>query len=153
MLDIQSAVKLSLIHSTELQQQRENLYLSALDVSLERFGFDTQAVYGWSSFFRTQGRSAPGGTASSLEFSPGPAGRTKLEKLGINGASLVVGIANTVIWNFSGANTQSASTFTQRPAIIPAHDTESPKIPDLDMDTAWRSSTSQSQAIPNSWHG
>lgn len=117
-LDMDRAIQLSLIHSPDLQAQRETLYLSALDVSLERFGFDTQAFYGLSTFFRTQGSGAPGGASSSLELTPGPQ-MTRLERLGINGTNLVVGIANTVIWNFAGSNSQAASTLIDFSLIQP----------------------------------
>lgn len=117
-LDMETAVQLSLIHSPDLQRQRETLYLSALDVSLERFGFDTQSFYGWSTFFRTQGREAPGGASTSIDLTPGPT-QTRLQKLGISGASLAVGIANTVIWNFAGNNTQTASTLIDFSLIQP----------------------------------
>ena len=117
-LDLESAVRMSLLHAPTLQEQNESLYLSALDVSLQRFGFDSQAFYGLSSFFRTQGRSATGGAQSSVNLTPGP-NRTRFEKLGINGANLVVGIANTIVWNFAGANTQTANTVLDFSLIQP----------------------------------
>ncbi len=117
-LNLEKAIQLSLIHSTDWQQQRETLYLSALEVSLERFGFDSQAFFGWNSFFRTQGRLAPGGTRSSVELGPG-SNRTQIERLGTTGANFAVGIANTVIWNFSGADSQTASTLIDFSLIQP----------------------------------
>ena len=41
------AVQIALLHSSDYQRQREQLYLSALDVSSERFQFDTQFLR-WS---------------------------------------------------------------------------------------------------------
>jgi hypothetical protein len=41
-LDAHRAVQLALLHSDAYQRQLETLYLSALDVSFERFRFDTQ---------------------------------------------------------------------------------------------------------------
>ena len=41
-LNADSAVQIALLHSTDYQRQLEQLYLSALDVSSERFRFDTQ---------------------------------------------------------------------------------------------------------------
>ncbi len=117
-LDVDGAVRLSQLHSTTWQEQRETLYLSALDVSLERFGFDTQAFFGFNSFFRTQGRLAPGGSQSSIEITPGP-NRTQLTRLTTTGANLAVGIANTIIWNFSGPNTQTASTLIDFSLVQP----------------------------------
>ena len=97
-LDLETAVQLSLIHSPALQRQRENLYQSALTVSLERFGFDLQAFSDWRGFFDTAGRLRGGDTSTSLS------GRTALEKLSINGTTFVVGLANTLVWNFSGTD-------------------------------------------------
>ena len=108
-LDLDTAVRLSLIHSPLYQRQKESLYLSALDVSLERFGFDTQAFSSWNTFFRTQAPLAPGGSQSLLDLSTG-ANRIRLQKLGTTGANLIVGMANTIMWNFAGPNTQTAST-------------------------------------------
>lgn len=39
-VNLREAVRLSLVHSGEFQTQLEGLYLSALDVSFERFRFD-----------------------------------------------------------------------------------------------------------------
>ena len=115
-IDLDDAVQLSLLHSDAFQSQRETLYLSALDVSLQRFGFDTQSFYGFNGFFRTQGSGAPGGAESQLEFTPNQTGFTKL---GINGATLAVNIANSVIFNFAGNNTQTASTLLDFSLIQP----------------------------------
>ena len=117
-LDLDTAVQVSLVHSPEFQQQKETLYLSALDVSLERFGFDSQAFAGWSGFFRSQGTSAPGGTQSTLDFQRNSSAN-RISKLGITGANLVVGLANTVIWNFSGPTTQSASSLLNFSLVQP----------------------------------
>ncbi len=117
-INMDEAIRLAFIHSPSWQQQKETLYLSALDVSLERFGFDTQAFYGWSSFFRSEGPQAPGGDSSSFEIGGGPS-RTQLSRLGATGTDLAVGIANTVIWNFSGPNTQSASTLIDFSLVQP----------------------------------
>ena len=117
-LDMERAVQLSLVHSSEFQQQKETLYLSALDVSLERFGFDSQAFAGWSSFFRSQGRLAPGGSQSSLNFDRASASN-QIRKLGITGTNFVVGLANSIIWNFSGPNTQTASSLINFSLVQP----------------------------------
>ncbi|MGI9518084.1 MAG: TolC family protein [Pirellulaceae bacterium] len=114
-LDINEAVRLSLIHSATLQEQRETLYLSALDVSLERFAFDVQGTFGWDNFFRTQGRSAPGGTSSTFDS----AARGGLTKLGVTGAQLAADFANSVIWQFSGPTTQSATALVDFSLIQP----------------------------------
>ena len=67
-LDLATAYQLAQIHSPDLQAQRETLYLSALDVSLERFGFDSQLFSGFNSFLTGEGGFRGGDTtlASSV---------------------------------------------------------------------------------------
>lgn len=120
-LDLTTAFQLAQVHSPDLQQQRETLYLSALDVSIERFGFDSQLFSGFNSFLTTQGRVRGGGNSSTtLSNSLGAnGGGINLNKLGITGANLVVGLANSIIWNFAGPNTQSASSLIDFSLIQP----------------------------------
>ena len=126
-LTMENAFQLALLHSPEYQQQRETLYLSALDVSLERFGFDTQLFAGFNSFLTHQGRLRNGGfvfdpvandfvfqsagSSSTLATSSGSNGQgITLEKLGITGTNFVVGLANSIIWEFSGDGTPQAGS-------------------------------------------
>ena len=114
-LDLDKAVQLSLIHSPNLQSQRENLYELALNVSLQRFGFDLQAFNSWNNLLRTGGRNSSQAGGSSLLVDSG----TRFEKLAINGASFVVGLANSVIWSFGGDNTQTGSSLIDFTFIQP----------------------------------
>ena len=121
LVDARSAVELAYIHSSDYQRQREELYLSALDVSLERFGFDSQLFAGFNSFFDAQGSIRGGGSSrSNLSVGLGATGGgISLRKLGTTGTTFVVGLANTVLWNFAGANTQSASSLVNFSLIQP----------------------------------
>ncbi len=117
-LDNERAVTLALTHSTTYQRQREELYLSALDVSLQRFGFDTQLFAGFNSFFGTAGRFR--GTRSTTTLSAGTSGSgIQLQKLGATGSSLIVGLANSIMWQFAGPSTQSASTLINFSLVQP----------------------------------
>lgn len=120
-LDLASAFQLAQIHSPDLQQQRETLYLSALDVSLERFGFDSQLFSGFNSFLTSQGRVRGGGSSmNTLSSQLGANGEgINLNRLGITGANLVVGLANSILWNFSGPNTRSATSLIDFSLIQP----------------------------------
>lgn len=119
-IDLERAVDLAFIHSTVYQAQKEELYLSALDVSLERFDFDGQLTTGFSSFFRTQGRLAPGGSTSTLTNAVGSdGGGLNWSKLGITGTNFAVGLANTVLWNFAGARTQTTTSLIDFSIIQP----------------------------------
>ncbi len=114
-LDAHTAVQLALLHSPEYQRQVEQLYLSALDVSSERFRFDTQFFGGASAFFNADGRDrrgAAGQSVSQLSLQPYSLGQRGLamQRTFATGADLLVGFANGVVWDFSGPNTQSANT-------------------------------------------
>ena len=120
-LDIDGAVQLAFLHSADLQEQKETLYLSALDVSLDRFGFDSQLFAGFNSFLTSQGRFRGGGDSSTtLSQSLGSNGQGfTLERLGITGANFAVGLANSILWNFSGPDTQTATTLIDFSLIQP----------------------------------
>ena len=119
-LSLERAYQLALLHSPELQSQYETLYESALDVSLERFGFDSQLFAGFNSFFTTQGRLAPGGSQTGLNFALGDNSQgIQLQRMGITGANFAVGLANTILFNFSGNNTQAANTILDFSLVQP----------------------------------
>ncbi|MGQ9504140.1 MAG: TolC family protein [Thermogutta sp.] len=99
-LDRARAVELALTHSREYQQQIENLYLSALNVTAERFRFDVQFFGGHSTFFTTDGRKRAGGARSLLDLDTDAQAR----KLGATGTELLVGFANSLVWQFSGSD-------------------------------------------------
>jgi len=114
-LNADTAVRLALLHSPDYQQQVETLYLSALDVSSERFRFDTQFFGGAQTSLTADGRDRNGGGGqSSTRYSVGPDsnGRRPLsmQRTFATGGELVTGFANSIVWELSGPNTQSAST-------------------------------------------
>lgn len=114
-----NAVDLSRIHSRDYQTQVENLYLSALDVSLERFNFESQLFAGYGTTFTSDGRVRGGGGSSSvLDASTGSRG-VRLEKLGTAGSTIVVGFANSMLWQFSGPNNHTPTTLIDFSIIQP----------------------------------
>ena len=72
-LSLESAIRLAYLNSIDWQDQLETLYLSALDVSTERFRFDVQlfggnrTTYGNRGLFNTAGESTTWTTASTLQ--------------------------------------------------------------------------------------
>src|SRR4051812_3154727 len=82
-LDLTGAVQVALLESPNYQQQLETLYLSGLDVTFERFRFDSQ-FFGGSSIFYTaegRGRAGRGGGWGGLEGGPrGPTNRFRVGK-------------------------------------------------------------------------
>ena len=63
-IDSLSAIQLALTHSPLYQSELEEVYLSALDVSFQRFQFDVQNFAGLSSFLTTTGRDRTGNRQS-----------------------------------------------------------------------------------------
>ncbi len=115
-LDLNEAVRIGLIHSPTYQSNLEELYLSALDVSSERFLLDSQFFGGWSISATTDGprRGDPSTPSSSSTLTTGPFSRSSrplvMRKSYATGADLIVGLANSLTWQLAGPNDQSAST-------------------------------------------
>ena len=117
-LRLEDSVRIARINAPDYQSQLETIYLSALDVSTERFRFDTQFFGGttlgqshlgkkraageqnrlnWDSSATILDRLAPGGSP------PGGAGVAAGRSLA-GAAELLVGFANTTIWEFTGTD-------------------------------------------------
>ncbi|HBO45631.1 MAG TPA: hypothetical protein DD670_17230 [Planctomycetaceae bacterium] len=106
-LDRTAAMQLALCNSREYQQQLENLYLSALEVTFQRFRFDAQFFGGNRTFFEARGREIPGGSSSSIL---GTDTSLQMQKLFATGGELVVGVANSLVWQFAGPDEYSGIT-------------------------------------------
>jgi hypothetical protein len=114
-LDINDAVRQSLLHSPAYQQAKETMYLSAIDVSSERFRFDSQFYGGWQGSYTGDGAArAGGGGNSKSNVSTGPFSRgnrpLSFQKLYSSGTNVVVGVANSFTWQLSGPDTNAANT-------------------------------------------
>jgi len=106
-LDQRTAFQLALLHSPQYQQELEDLYLSALAVTLERFRFDVQFFGGNSTFFTRRGPlSGRAGNSSTLQTSSPISARRAFA----TGAQLLVEVANSVTWQFAGRDGYSAIT-------------------------------------------
>ena len=103
-LTLDSAVELSLIHSPDYYQQIETIYLSSLDVSTERFRFDYQFYGGINPVYQTNGRyRSPAGERNLFTLG----NSYQIQKRFATGAQLLVGFANTMVWQFTGQNTNT----------------------------------------------
>ncbi|MCE9524813.1 MAG: hypothetical protein K8R36_02015, partial [Planctomycetales bacterium] len=102
------AVRVGLIHSREYQAELEQMYLSALDVAFERFRFDNQVFAGWQTNYNNSRANSllQTGTFSNSPLAPG---RWAVQKAYTTGSTLVIGFANSLVWQFSGPNDQSGS--------------------------------------------
>jgi hypothetical protein len=98
-VDLVGAIDLARLHSRDYQAQKETLFLSALDVTAERFRFDAQFFAGNSTQYIGTGAVRNGGTSSSLLSTNS---NIQMQKAFTAGGTLLVGLANSVIWQFSG---------------------------------------------------
>ena len=125
-LDDRLSVKLALLHSPDYQRLLEQLYLSALDVSFERFRFDTQFFGGYAVDYAVEGpnndantsgqyRQVLAGTTSKGQL-VSPDGITASnpvwqgKRAFTSGSQLVVDFANSLMWQFSGSGSEFATT-------------------------------------------
>ena len=109
-LDMQAVMQVALLNSRAYQQNLEELYLSALDVSFERFRFDTQFFAGNDTFFEVRGNRTPTGgfrPSSSLLTNTTDA---RASRLFTTGGTLLVDFANTFMWQFSGDGSEQVNT-------------------------------------------
>ena len=121
-LDLPGAVELALVESPRYQSQLEELYLSALDVTFERFRFETQFFGGSNILFTADGRdrSGTGESSSLLEVSPlSPTNRLRASKLTATGGELVAGLANSLVWQFAGPDDYSGSSLLDFSLVQP----------------------------------
>ena len=123
-LDSDTAIRLSILHSPAYQSEVETLYLSALDVSSERFLFDNQFFGGFASDLSTTGPNRAGnGGQSRTNFAVGPFSKgprsLALQRSFSTGSSLVIGFANSLTWQLSGPNTQTATSLLDFSFLAP----------------------------------
>ena len=105
-MDLEGAVRMSMIHSPGYQSTIETLYLSALDVSTERFRFEVQFFGGNDTNYSHRGDRNFGGESNTLTNGSDFRVRRKLATAG----QIVVDFANTFTWQFAGADSNSAAS-------------------------------------------
>lgn len=101
-VDQTGAFEIARLHSRDFQQQMETLYLSALDVTAERFRFEMQFFGGNTTTYTETGGVLNGGPNSRLLTSTSA---IHAQRLFTTGSTLVVGLANTIMWQFVGPDT------------------------------------------------
>jgi hypothetical protein len=130
-LNRDDAVRLALLHSREYQQQLETLYLAALDVSFERFAFDSQFFAGYSLFGTWDGRArsglakltgVDGNSSSELRASTfttnNPIG-IQVRKSLTTGGTMLADFANALVWQFSGPDNFTPNTIVDFTLVQP----------------------------------
>ena len=107
-LTVDSALRLAYMHLPEHQTQLETLYLSALDVSTERFRLQTQfyggvnGVYAHTIDSKNKFSILPG-----VQTDAGPAVVSASKRFATAG-ELLVGFANSFVWTFTGSDAYSS---------------------------------------------
>ena len=137
-LRLEDSMRLAVIHSPNYQQQLETVYLSSLDVSTERFRLQTQFFAGNATNYNTRDSLAgtgPRGVNNSTQTGTGgaPYGGGRVGTSGVNriggsndlldtttgaqlsrrfatAGELVVGFANTFVWQFAGPDQQASAS-------------------------------------------
>jgi len=103
-LSIDSSLDIAYLHSPTYQTQLETLYLSALDVTTERFRLDTQFFGGVdTTFIHTGNARANGFETNVLQIDSDLSARRRFATAG----ELAVGFANSMVWEFAGGNTDN----------------------------------------------
>lgn len=99
-LSLEDSVRLAILHSPDYQRQTETLYLSALDVSTERFRFDVQFFGGNFTEYTHLGQLRPGGESNTLRLDHDAV----LNRRTATAGEIMVGLANSTVWEFTGPN-------------------------------------------------
>lgn len=106
-LDLEDSVRIALLESPDYQRNLETMYLSALDVSIERFRLDSQFFAGTGTNFRRSGPLAANNPFGATVAGIGP-GSASMRKLYSTGATLVADVANSLTWQIAGPDTFTA---------------------------------------------
>jgi len=118
-LSVDSAVQLAYVHSPSHQRQLETLYLSALDVTAERFRLDTQFFGGYGANY--DHTNANGFENDQLTVGRPSVGNPALQaRRKLAGAGeLLVGFANSFVFEFTGSDTSFAASVASFSLIQP----------------------------------
>lgn len=110
-LNAENATKIALLESPAYQEQLEALYFLALDVSGERFQFDTQFFGGAETILGTT-RGGP----TELEFGDR---NMRMRRNFATGGNLLVGLANEIVWNLGDSSTNATANVLDFTLLMP----------------------------------
>jgi len=118
-LDRESVMYLSRLNSPEYQSELEDLYLSALEVTAQRFRFDSQFFGGYSTFFTADGPARASGDQSRLAINSDMQRILEWNRRLAGGGELVVGLANSLVWQFAGPDDYTATSLLDFSLVQP----------------------------------
>ena len=110
-LNAENATKIALLESPAYQEQLEALYFLALDVSGERFQFDTQFFGGAESILGTN-RGGP----TELNFGDR---NMRMRRNFATGGNLLVGLANEIVWNLGDSSANATANVLDFTLLMP----------------------------------
>ncbi len=116
-LDLKSALRLGIHNSRDYQKEREDLYLSALDLTFDRFQFSPRLALGEKSEAESRGKkAAPNpGLKEASQLTDG-----SVRLLTTTGGDLLARFANSFVWDLkNGGVTETASTFLNFSLVQP----------------------------------
>jgi hypothetical protein len=112
-LNIDSALQLAYVHSPSHQSQLETLYLSALDVTTERFRLDTQFFGGYDARYENNK------SLESDQVTVGADPVLQAQRRFATAGELLVGFANSFVIDFTGSGTNFASSLANFSFVQP----------------------------------
>lgn len=107
-LDQTRATEIALLNSREYQTAREGLYLTALDLTLNRFEFATQWFGGVGPSYTRVGAGSLPTESNALTL----AGGFGFNRFLPAGGQLLANFANSFVWEFTGHTSQPNGSFT-----------------------------------------
>jgi len=117
LLDLQTAVRIGLKNARTFQTEREDLYLSALDVTLERFRFDTKYTLGTTGRYESFGVDQVRRDDSTQNA--GILTDGSVRRLSASGGEVIASFANTLVWNFNGSTVDTAGSLLNFSLVQP----------------------------------
>jgi len=103
-ITMEQSVELALFNSREFQDRREDLYLAALPVTLERYNFAAQAFAAEQVIRESTGRQYPGGGGEAWRINSTP----QITRNFATGGELIVRLANQIVVDLSGPTPQTS---------------------------------------------
>lgn len=101
-LRLDQSIELALFNAREFQDRREDLYLAALPVTLERFSFAAQAFASEQLIRQSTGRDVAGGGGDQWSFNT----TAGVNRRFATGATLLVRLSNQIVVDLSGSKPQ-----------------------------------------------
>ena len=112
-LNIDSALRLAYVHSPSHQNQLETLYLSALDVTTERFRLDTQFFGGYGAAYTHNG------SLKNDQLTVGADPTLQAQRRSATAGELLVGFANSFVVELTDSGADLASSLANFSFIQP----------------------------------